>query len=452
LLRGQENTVVAGDRVRAVQAANRALEASRSIRDGSFAALTAGAHGVSLNASRTWVFSGSKVSISGAYVTSVTVTSLAGDWAGLSVLTNWKHGFNHSGSITLTSELTDWRTARLTGNWSTPALEGSYIDAGTPLFNAVALSGNYAFVAGDTTSGGAGLSIFDISNTAAPVRVDAAFSLGATAYALAVKGKVLYVATNSAASEIQAFDISSPATLAAGNRITTYDLSGSRLATGLGLNGNALVVGADNNASYPELYSLDITSSGSMVFKSALEIGATVNAVSISGTGVYMGTADSAGEMKVAQLSATGALSFPANSNYNITSTEAGLSVLISGTSALLGRQKGAIQELVLFDTRAGGGSPPPAPGPWYHDTSGSLMGVQLDPSGCYAFLATYSSGKAFQVVQVHDKTLPELASYNSVNGPARGVFYDAARDRVFLVTSKALLILKPGAAPGPCS
>lgn len=453
LLRGQENNVVAGDRVRATQAAERALEASRSIRDGSFASLTAGTHGVALNASNMWAFSGSKVTVSGGYVTALAVTSLASDWRGLSVSTKWKHGFNRSGSVLLVSELTDWRSTRLTGDWSSVTLDGSYVDAGTPLFNAVAVSGNYAFAAGSDASGGAGLYVFDISNTAAPSRVASSFTLGGTAYAVAVRGHVLYVGTNIAAGEVRAYDITSPPSFSASNLLSSYNLSGSRLAMGLALtDGNRLVVGADANASYPELYSFDVSATGSIAPLASLEIGSNVNAVAASGTGISLGTADAAAEMKRLRLTATGGLAVLPNGNYNVTSTEAGASVAAAGTSALLGRVRGAIQEMVLFDTRTGGGSPPPSPGPWYHEASGSVLGLQLDPSGCYAFLAAYTSGKAFQVVEAHDKTLPELATYNSANGPGRGLFYDAARDRAFLVTSKALLILKPGAAPGPCS
>lgn len=452
ILHGQENTALGGDRVRATQAVSGALEAARIIRDASFAGLSAGTHGYAVDESGNWSLNGSAVVLSGGYITSLAVTPLAADWVRLTANVRWKHGYNRSGSVLITSELTDWRTTRPTGDWSGLNMQGSYVPGGTIDFNAIAVAGNYAFVTSETAGGGAGLYVLDISSLSAPVRVASSFSLGAAGYGVMVKGKILYVITADASQEIRAYDITAPASLSAADLRTSFNLSGSSLATSLAINGSTLLVGAQQDATYAELYAFDISNSGAIVARGTLQDAATVHDVGTSGTGVFLATSDSTGEFKEVQLSATGGLFVPAVSLYNLTSTEAGRSVAVSGTSAVLGRLRGtSIQELVLLNTRQGGGSPPPSPGPWYHEGSGSIVGLEMDASTCYAFLAADSSGKAVQVVELHNTALPEAASYNSVSGPARGLFYDNSRDRLFVSTRQSMLIFQPGGGFSSC-
>ncbi len=450
LLLGQESSVVGGDRVRAASIAGEALDASRSIRDAGFSSLAAGTHGLSLNTSQNWVFSGVQSARSGSYMLRAIITALDDDWVRVEARTTWKHGYNRSGSVILTTELTDWRTARPAGDWSAVSLDGSVVEAGTPLFNAAAVSGNYVFVAGATTSGGAGLYVYDISNTAAPSRVASSFSLGASGYGLAVKGRTLYVVTDDAAGELRAYNISSPASLSSADLLSSHNLSGSSLATSLSVQGSTLLVGAQQSASFNELYRFDVSSTGSILPVGSLEIGSAVNAVAVTGTAALLATADVAGEMKM--ISIESGLSVPSGSDYNITGSEQGLSVFATGTAALLGRQKGVIQELGLFNTAVAGGNPPPAPGPWYHEGSGSLVGVAADPAKCYGFLAAASGRKAFQVINMRDTSLPELTTYTSNNGLPRAMIYDVVRDRAYVFTTNAFLILRPSSPSGTCN
>ncbi len=449
LLHGQQNTAAGGDRVRATHAALQAMEASRSIRDGAFSALTAGAHGFRIGPARTWVYSGSQVTVSGGYVTKVTVTTLASDWVRLQTSTKWKHGIGRSGSILLTGELTDWRTTRSTGDWGSLTVEGSYVDAGTPLFNDVAVSGNYAFVTSETSSGGAGLYVFDITSLSSPTRVSSSFTLGAAGYGVAVRGDTLYVATSSSSEELRAYDISDPTALTSGDLVASRNLSASNLITSMALRGNLLLVGAQQHASHPEVYLFAVTSTGFTLLSSS-DHGATVNAVALTDTGAFLATADSTAEMRTLIRTSTGGLRAAPSPDANLTSTEAGRAVLVFGTSAILGRTRGtSIQEMVLLDTRNGGGSPPA--GVLYHEGSGSVVALDTDSTACQAFLAADSSGKAVQVVHLWNPGLPELASYDSTSGPARGLQYDPARDRLFVLTRKGFLIFQPGATPIRC-
>lgn len=442
LMQGQESSVQAGDRIRGTFAALRGLEAARSIRDGSFAGLTAGAHGTALNASDTWVFSGTSTTLSGTYVNSVTVTANAADWVSVLSSTTWKHGRYATGSVLLRSELTNWRAAAGIGTWTSASLEGSYTNAGNPLFARMAIAGNYAYIAGDTSSGGTGLYVVSISSTTSP-SLTTAFALGATAYDVAVKGNVLYVLTNSSTQEIRVYDITTPASP---SLKTSYNLSGSSLATSLALDGQYLYVGATQNASYDEFYSFDVSNTGAVLYVDSLNMTQTVNSVSLDGTGAYLAMNDSASEMRVVDIADPS--SMVSQADYNISGSDVGRDVIATGTSALLGRQRNAATEEMAYVQVNN------AAGPWYKEGSGSLLGIDTDPLTCYGFLAADSSGKAFQIVDLRNKTssISELWTYNSTTGQGRDVYYDPVRDRVFVLTRRSLLIFQPSSTTVSCS
>lgn len=443
ILHGQEGTVMGGDRTRATYAAERALEAVRTIRDGSFSSLSAGAHGIALGPTKKWVFSGTESVFSGGYITSLSVNALASDWVELVSSVKWKHGHTRSGSVIVRTELTDWRGTHRAGDWTTTSIDGSYTDAGAPMFNQVAVRGNYAYVTSETA--GDGLYVFTITSTSSPSRVSSSFTLGVAGYGVAVRGDTLYVATSDAAQEIRAYDISGPTSLDAADLVASYNLPGSGLGFSLAVKGQMLLAGAVEDAMHDELYAFDISDPDEITLLDSIDTGATVNAVAASETGAYLATSDAAAEMKAVIISATGALRYPGSPDTNITGSEAGRSIALAGTAALLGRTKGAIQEMTLLDTVGG-------TGPWYHEGSGSLVGIGMDPARCYAFLAAESSPKAFQVVDLRSLSLSELTTYTSDSGQARGLLYDIIRDRVYLLTRRAFLIFKPGSSTSVCT
>lgn len=450
LIYGQENTINAGDRTRGVYLAERSMEAVRAIRDASFSSVTTGTKGLWINpATDQWAFSGSQVTVSGAYVLSVTVSSKASDWMAFTGTTTWKHGYNRAGAIRLTGEITDWKSAKSIGNWASPTLEGSYNAGATPLFNKAAVAGNTAFV---TCNASNGLYMIDISNTASPSRIGSSFSIGYAATGVAVRGRRLYVLTADPNAELKVYNITTPASP---TLVTSYNLPGTALGTSLAIGANMLYAGAIYNASlnHYELYGFDISNSGSLVLKSTFGDTDSVNAVALSGTSAYLATSVDAAELRILRVSSTGGLSLVGG--YNVSDrTWNAMSIAVSGTSALLGTLANAsnqtsILEMVMFDVGNGGGVPSGS-GPWYHEGSGSLLGIDMDPYGCYAFLGASTGKKALQVVNMRNKaSLPELYSYNSTLGLGRGLTYDLVRDRVYLLTDQGFLIFKPASSGG---
>lgn len=445
LLEGQKSSIGGGDRVRATLLAERALEGARSMRNADWASLTAGAHGIAIGSDGLWTLSGSQITIDD-FTTQLTMATLASDWIGLSARTSWNHGVHGSGSVTLTTEVTDWRKS-IGGNWTSISLQGSYVDGDTPLFNDVAIKGNYAFVTcEDDDDCDDGLWVFSIADLAAPSRVASSFDLGAKGYDLAVNGNVLYVANDDVNSEIRAYAVHDPSAFSASKLITSYNLPGSGRARSLAIKGNTLYVGAteSNAASRDEFYTFDVTDTGSIVFRDSLDDSATVNDVSVRGTTAYLASASDTSEIRAVNVADPANISFLGG--FNVTDTHDGLSIVAFGSGTLVGRTSGAaIDELVRFNW--GSGTPVAPPGPWYRELGGNAESMTMENSECAVFLATTNTTKELQVVNGRNTSLAEFTSYNTATGDGRGIAYDATLDRLFMTTNSALLIFQP--APG---
>jgi hypothetical protein len=449
MLLGQENALIGGDHARAVTLSERALDVARNLRDEDFAALAAGTYGVALGPDGTWGFSGTSSTTSDGFTTAVTITSLDANWVRLSAETTWSQSVDASGSVLLEAELTDWRTP-VGGDWSTLTLEGSYVDDGSPLFNDVAVSGDYAFVTSEVSSGGDGLYVFDISDLAAPTRVASSFSLTDPAYDVAVKGSTLYVLVGDTNSEVRAYDVSSPSSLSASDLVASYNLPGQGRAISLAIEGDELYVGATyaTQASREEFYTFDVSVPGDIELDDALEDAGTVSAIAVSGTSAYLANSADVSELGVYDVTDPENVVLAPGAGYNLTDSPDGTAIAIANSTVVLGRAAGdAIEELVLLTVPESGGVPTP-PGPWYREIGARVNEIDVDILECAAFVANDADGRELEVINIQDTLLPRLTLHDSSTGAGRGVTYDAGLDRVFFVTNQALHIFAP--APGP--
>jgi type II secretory pathway pseudopilin PulG len=449
LLYGQESTIMAGDRIRATAVGMRALEAARAVRDGSFSSLAAGTYGARVGPSGAWSLSPGTLTLTGGYVTSLTLTASGADWMKLDARTTWKRGYARSGAVLISTDVTDWRGTTVRGDWRSPTVEGTFAPGGTPQFGRGAVAGSALFV---TAGNSIGLYVIDVSDTASPTQLATSFSLGAAAYDVAVRGTRLYVATADANAEVQVFDISDPNAPAP---VASLNIGGSARVRSLAITDRVLLVGANASGvgAENELYAYDISGTGSSIpLLDAEDDAGNVTAIAVSGTGVYVASSQDSYELRAYRIDGSGSLSVMAVPGYNLSDrTLDAQAIAVTGTSALLGTLKGSVQEAVVFSLRP----TVPAvssPGPWYHEGSGSVLGVAMDPSRCVGFLAADSGHKALQVVHVRDTSmLAELASYDSSSGKGRGVLYDPVRDRAYLSTERAVLVFEPAASTGTC-
>lgn len=106
-LYGEESTMTAGSRARAVFLAEEGLEATRSIRDNSYSSLAAGTYGLAIN-SGVWEFSGSS-DINGIFTRNIVVSSVDADRQLVTSNISWQQNQARSGNVSLATRLTNWK-------------------------------------------------------------------------------------------------------------------------------------------------------------------------------------------------------------------------------------------------------------------------------------------------------------------------------------------------------
>lgn len=107
LMYGEESTVTAGARARAAFLADEGLEALRNIRDANFVNLVDGPHGLATSGNQ-WVLSGVQ-DVIGAFTRTLEISTLNSNTKIVSSTVTWQATGQRTGSIALTTRLTNWR-------------------------------------------------------------------------------------------------------------------------------------------------------------------------------------------------------------------------------------------------------------------------------------------------------------------------------------------------------
>ncbi len=106
---GQESAALAGARARAGLLAEEGLEASRSIRDGAFASLTDGNHGLAVSGG-VWTYSSTQ-DVTGLFTRSVTVSTVDAGTKELTSTVTWQQNAQRTGTASAVTRLTNWAAA-----------------------------------------------------------------------------------------------------------------------------------------------------------------------------------------------------------------------------------------------------------------------------------------------------------------------------------------------------
>lgn len=112
-LYGEEATMLAGSRARAVLMGAGGMDAVRNIRDDSFANLNAGTFGLATSSNQ-WIFSGAQ-DLWGIFTRQTTVATVDACRKTATVDTAWQQNAQRTGTFSATTRLTDWREPKRTG-------------------------------------------------------------------------------------------------------------------------------------------------------------------------------------------------------------------------------------------------------------------------------------------------------------------------------------------------
>ena len=106
-LYGEESTMRAGNRARAVLLAEEGLEAARNLRDADFTNLSDGVHGLA-TLSNEWIFSGSS-DVTGIFTRQITISTVDADRKEVISAVTWQQNPQRSGSVSSVTYLSNWQ-------------------------------------------------------------------------------------------------------------------------------------------------------------------------------------------------------------------------------------------------------------------------------------------------------------------------------------------------------
>ena len=108
IVHGRESAVLGGQKVRATYIAEEGLEAVRNLRDESFKNLVPGTHGLTI-AGNQWSLNGSSDTVD-IFTRSITISDTTPHKKQVVSQVTWQQNPQRSGSVTLTTDLTNWQT------------------------------------------------------------------------------------------------------------------------------------------------------------------------------------------------------------------------------------------------------------------------------------------------------------------------------------------------------
>lgn len=430
------------ERVIATQFAAEGLEAARSIRNRSYAALTnTAATGITKSAG-VWAYSGVNNTF-GKYTRSIEVSTAnrsAGDIVSsggsadtdtkrITSTVTWNIGTGRNGSVSLSTYLTNFR--KTITSWAAPALDSSVNLAANGNGWKVRIQGNYAYVV--RTSGAPNFIILNISNTAAPTVVGS-LSLSGTPRNIFVSGNFAYIASTDNASELQIVNISVPASPVL---VGTYNASGNSDANVVIVSGTTAYLANDNGGAH-ELFIINVATPASPTLIGSINLTGNINDLVLLGNYVYAASSDNNQELQVVNVTtpATPTLA----GTLNLSGNNDARSIDGFGSTVVLGRVRGEFQTINVTTPAT-----PATLGTFA--AGGDINDISLGNSNTYAFLATSNAAADFRVLNI--STPASIVSVGTLNMSAtqNGIDYNATLDRAAIVgqsTTAEFAILKP--------
>jgi len=342
---GQDAVTERGNATEAQSLAEEGLNAAKLIFQNNWSAVSDGTHGLSF-ASGTWALSGAQ-DTQNIYTRQITVTSTDANTKDISSQVSWLTNPQRPQNVTLVGRVTNWKTiiatggdacgGSLTGDWQNPRTLGS-VDLGAGISaTGLDVKDKIVYMSGTaSTASKHDFFIVDATDGQNP-RIVSSLNTGSGLNGIDAAGNYAYLANKSSTAQLQIIDISNisapvlrsslglPGVSAYGNTIFYYD---------------AKVFIGTLSTSGKEFHIINVADPLNPAILSSVEIGANVNAISVSGKMAYLAlSADD--EIRVFDISnpsspqQAGAYFAPGNS-------EDGKTLFMVGTRMYLGRTLGS--------------------------------------------------------------------------------------------------------------
>ncbi len=414
-LYGQEATLVAGQRERATLLAQEGLEAVKNLRDESFANLTDGTYGLGISSNK-FALQGS-LDMKDIFTRQIQIGSNGADRKNVTSTVSWMATGQRTGSISLTTLLTNWAAAAAGGNWNNPNNLANLNLSNNDDARKVQVQGDYAYVI--RNGGTDDFVVVDISTPSSPTQVGT-LTLDGEPSNLSVSGDYAYVASDSNSQELQIIDISTPSSPSLAG---SYNDAGNQNALGVYANGSTVYLTLEGGT---EFLVINTTVPSLPILLGSTNLSGIPFDISLIGSYAYISSGFNNQELQIVDVSV------PAAPNQvgslNLTGTNDAISIAGSGNTVYLGRLGG---ELNLVDVSTP--SSPVSLGTF--NAQFDIQDIALATSLNLAFLATTYNSSEFQIVDVSTPASASLHGFLNLSRDIYGVAYDETNDLTYVVS-----------------
>jgi prepilin-type N-terminal cleavage/methylation domain-containing protein len=414
ILYGRSSSGSAGDRTRAVQLADEAIQAVRNIRDASFSSLVDGTYGLTQTGS-IWTLAGNSDNPGGVYTRRITVASVSSTRKTITVNVSWPQGATTQ-QTSVVSQLTNWPISS-TKTWPHAMLAGSANPNSTNDAVEIATQGNYAYI---LLNGAAqDFVVVDISAPSSPTIVKT-LSLTGTLTDITVSGNYAYVAGNNNSGEMLIIDISNPTTA---HQVGAFSAQGNADGLAVRVVGNyAYLTRAANNGN-AEFSIINISNPAQPFLAGSYGNNVTMNSLYINGNYAYVGTAT--GRLLVINIASWSSPSL--STDYDLL-TSGAVTALDGFDNTLLVGQTSTLSIINIA-------TPSAATRLSTLTTTGSVAvhDIVTDSTNNYTFLATPGSTTEFQVADLSSLSSPSIVRTVDIpgNSTLNGVVYNSTYNEV---------------------
>lgn len=312
--------------------AQEGIEATRAIRDRSFAELVSGTHGIALSGAQ-WSFSGTS-DTSALFTRTIEIASPDVDTRYVTSTVSWVDG-GQPRSIVLATIIKNWEKSIAppsAGNWTNPSLASTVNLPGNTNALSAAASGTIGFIGRQSSSGNDEFYIIDATSSTSP-SVLGSLNISGRVYGVAVTGTYAYLATSG--RELQVVDVSN---LSSPSLVTRLNLPGGGDGRDVAIQGNRLYLTRRNSGSRPVFHVFDISNPASPVELGSANLGAGEYDVALSEVGTsfaFIASARNAQELQAVNV--TNPVSMGVGGSLNLSGNANAYAVGVSGTVAYLG-------------------------------------------------------------------------------------------------------------------
>ena len=437
-LYGQESTATAGARARAVLLAEEGLEASRNIRDSSYANLSTGTHGLQISSNQ-WGFSGTSDITDSFFTRQVVISSVDTNRKNGTSTVTWQQNPSRTGSVSLATRFTNWLGTK---KGLAPALFGildlTVANSGHNTADAISVAsqGNYVYLGRATNPGNEFFQI-NVSDPANPV-ISGQLALGGDPNDIAVSGNYAYIASSDNSAELTVIDISVPSTptIAA-----TFDLTAANSGNA-NTDGLAVVMGKTNyiyltrsTSGGKEFYVFDISTPTSPSLASSLDLNGDLNEIAANGNYAYGASSNDTQEFQVIDVTTVASPALAASLDLNEGDTAAnGMSIATGTNTIYLGRDgsMGSPEFYVINVTT------PASPVITSTLDLGThvLKSMDYSASANLVFIANFEpTSEDYFAVDVATPSTPTQLTILNLNGVPNKLVYESSSDKVYIAS-----------------